>query len=164
MDDPPHNLLALYNDQKKITIHREQTNITCENVSKVMTTLSDMVMQCGGGGCCVLEQCFQYPRRAREPRDCGCQFALLHRADIAWPSVLANNFFFISLFLLILHPFVLTIIVSSTERKLTFVLFLSILSRFCTVFLTMCLLFLFLIYMSHRVFSFMWPLWLVFSL
>lgn len=54
---------------------------------KVMTTLSDMVMQCGGGGCCVLEQCFQYPRRAREPRDCGCQFALLHRADIAWPSV-----------------------------------------------------------------------------
>lgn len=52
-----------------------------------MTTLSDMVMQCGGGGCCVLEQCFQYPRRAREPRDCGCQFALLHRADIAWPSV-----------------------------------------------------------------------------
>lgn len=52
-----------------------------------MTTLSDMVMQCGGGGCCVLEQCFQYPRRAREPRDCGCQFALLHRADNAWPSV-----------------------------------------------------------------------------
>ena len=59
-----------------------------------MTTLSDMVMQCGGGGCCVLEQCFQYPRRAREPRDCGCQFALLHRADIAWPSVLANNLYF----------------------------------------------------------------------
>lgn len=63
-------------------------------ISKVMTTLSDMVMQCGGGGCCVLEQCFQYPRRAREPRDCGCQFALLHRADIAWPSVLANNLYF----------------------------------------------------------------------
>ncbi|OAD53748.1 hypothetical protein WN48_09207 [Eufriesea mexicana] len=56
------------------------TQHTC---SQVMTTLSDMVMQCGGGGCCVLEQCFQYPRRAREPRDCGCQFALLHRADIA---------------------------------------------------------------------------------
>lgn len=54
---------------------------------KVMTTLSDMVLQCGGGGCCVLEQCFRYSRRTREPRDCGCQFALLHRADTAWPSV-----------------------------------------------------------------------------
>lgn len=81
-------------------------------ISKVMTTLSDMVMQCGGGGCCVLEQCFQYPRRAREPRDCGCQFALLHRADIAWPSVLANNlyfyyclfFFFLFFLLLPLRP------------------------------------------------------------
>ncbi|KAH0561915.1 hypothetical protein KQX54_020079 [Cotesia glomerata] len=51
--------------------------------SQVMTTLSDMVMQCGGGGCGVLEQCFHYQRRTREPRECGCQFALLHRADIA---------------------------------------------------------------------------------
>jgi len=68
-------------------IMRYARNETDERKRKVMTTLSDMVMQCGGGGCCVLEQCFQYPRRAREPRDCGCQFALLHRADIAWPSV-----------------------------------------------------------------------------
>lgn len=75
------------------TMIKTNNAITHENKTderkrrKVMTTLSDMVMQCGGGGCCVLEQCFQYPRRAREPRDCGCQFALLHRADIAWPSV-----------------------------------------------------------------------------
>ncbi|XP_033225681.1 fibronectin type III domain-containing protein 5-like [Belonocnema kinseyi] len=53
------------------------------NCSQGMTTLWDMVQQCGGGGCCVFERCFQYPRRAREPRECGCQFALLHRADIA---------------------------------------------------------------------------------
>lgn len=28
------------------------------------------------------DQCFRYPRRSRESRDCGCQFALLHRVDI----------------------------------------------------------------------------------
>lgn len=73
------------NEKKTNNATRTKTN---ERIRlKVMTTLSDMVMQCGGGGCCVLEQCFQYPRRAREPRDCGCQFALLHRADNAWPSV-----------------------------------------------------------------------------
>lgn len=76
--------------KKNKTKKRQKNNAHKTNERKrrkVMTTLSDMVMQCGGGGCCVLEQCFQYPRRAREPRDCGCQFALLHRADIAWPSV-----------------------------------------------------------------------------
>uniref|UniRef100_A0A1B0BGE4 Fibronectin type III domain-containing protein n=1 Tax=Glossina palpalis gambiensis TaxID=67801 RepID=A0A1B0BGE4_9MUSC len=31
-------------------------------------------------GCGIFDRCFQYPRRELE-RDCGCQFALLHRAD-----------------------------------------------------------------------------------
>lgn len=31
-------------------------------------------------GCGFLERCFNCPRRAQD-RDCGCQFALLHRAD-----------------------------------------------------------------------------------
>ncbi|XP_049778929.1 uncharacterized protein LOC126175906 isoform X3 [Schistocerca cancellata] len=31
-------------------------------------------------GCCVLDHCFNYPR-PQPPRDCGCRFALLHRAD-----------------------------------------------------------------------------------
>lgn len=31
-------------------------------------------------GCGFLDRCFNCPRRAQD-RDCGCQFALLHRAD-----------------------------------------------------------------------------------
>ncbi|KRF99086.1 uncharacterized protein Dwil_GK27848 [Drosophila willistoni] len=31
-------------------------------------------------GCGIFDRCFQYPRRELE-RDCGCQFALLHKAD-----------------------------------------------------------------------------------
>lgn len=96
---PPDHILVLhsmdfthdYEKKNKTKKYDKRQNIMHKTNErkrrKVMTTLSDMVMQCGGGGCCVLEQCFQYPRRAREPRDCGCQFALLHRADIAWPSV-----------------------------------------------------------------------------
>lgn len=83
--DFTHDYEKKKKQKKRQKINAHKTNERKRR--KVMTTLSDMVMQCGGGGCCVLEQCFQYPRRAREPRDCGCQFALLHRADIAWPSV-----------------------------------------------------------------------------
>ncbi|XP_018321140.1 tenascin-R isoform X3 [Agrilus planipennis] len=36
---------------------------------------------CSQDGCCMLDRCFRYPRRTTENRDCGCQFALLHRAD-----------------------------------------------------------------------------------
>jgi len=32
-------------------------------------------------GCGIFDRCFQYPRRELE-RDCGCQFALLHKADV----------------------------------------------------------------------------------
>ncbi|KAL7046461.1 hypothetical protein ACKWTF_002577 [Chironomus riparius] len=32
-------------------------------------------------GCGLLDRCFQCSRRSRDSRDCGCQFALLHRAD-----------------------------------------------------------------------------------
>lgn len=34
------------------------------------------------GSCGLLERCFHCPRRSRDSRDCGCQFALLHRADV----------------------------------------------------------------------------------
>lgn len=29
----------------------------------------------------MLDRCFRYPRRTRDSRDCGCQFALLHRVE-----------------------------------------------------------------------------------
>lgn len=32
-------------------------------------------------GCGLLDRCFHCPSRSRDSRDCGCQFALLHRAD-----------------------------------------------------------------------------------
>ncbi|KAK9876988.1 hypothetical protein WA026_016017 [Henosepilachna vigintioctopunctata] len=32
-------------------------------------------------GCCTWGHCFRYPRRTRDSRECGCQFALLHRVE-----------------------------------------------------------------------------------
>lgn len=32
-------------------------------------------------GCGLLERCFNCPSRSRDSRECGCQFALLHRVD-----------------------------------------------------------------------------------
>ncbi|KAG5678141.1 hypothetical protein PVAND_007838 [Polypedilum vanderplanki] len=66
-------------DQLKVPGTGVCTSGACNGQHSHQVTSLTCLPRCEG--CGLLDRCFHCPRRSRDSRDCGCQFALLHRAD-----------------------------------------------------------------------------------